>query len=1200
MTDDETLLRARSPRLTRLEIQGFKSFLHRTVFAFEPGITAIVGPNGSGKSNVADALRWVLGEQGQQALRAKKTEDVIFSGGQGRAPAGMAEVTLTFDNSEGWLPSEFAEVSVTRRAFRSGENQYSINGRRVRLKDVAMLTSGLGQSHVVVGQGLVDAALSLRAEERRGMFEHAADLTGLRLKVAEAERNLAETEANTARLNDLLVELEPRLRSLERAARQAREWQGLRDRLRRLQSSHYRDALATAREALGVAEREAAAAALAAEHAGAEAQRLGVGSERASERLIAARAGLAEHDERRAALEDRLRRQTHERDLAAARLDSLARRRADMDDARAGLDERVAAVAADLARLQTELRELERATSEAREAATRHHRDAAAGRASRSAIEARLGALSSAIADAERRETELTRQRAVLLERGEALRGERSRTERAIAERVERIAALEADVSRATSLAAEDEARLVALERELTELAERLAAANDRTAAAKADADRLERELGAATTRLDVLRKLRVSGEGLHAGVRDVLAASREGRLDGVLGTVAELLTVPPALEVAIEAALGGRLQDIVVATWADAEAAIAMLKQRGSGRATFQPIDTVRGGRIEPPRVGFVRKPGVHGIGAELVSGPNEIAGVIVALLGRTVVVDALPTARAALPELPAGWSVVTLSGEIARAGGSLTGGARVRESGTLGRERELRELPTMVAALETRVQRARDAGVAAAAGAEAIADRQRRVEGDRSSLRAAAAERSRQGDRLEIWLADQREEHERAQRRRDELGAELERLAGELAGLDGEVAGLREQRDRTAAERDAVASELAALTTAAAATERAEADEGRRLAGLEERVRGERRREAGLRAQERALAEELALRAERTEALDRERNHLALDHERLSAESAATADELERLVAAREPLRMEAMGAEIAAGRLADALQAARTRLIDEERRRDHAGFALERATHDMEVLRSRIVEELEVQDADEVLAFEVEGGETGGRDREAEIARVRERLRRTGYAGDDAVADYEREAAQQAHLREQLRDVEGASAALRELLSELRQTMRDRFDETFTQVAAAFADAFAILFGGGTARLVLTGAENGTEPGIEIVAQPPGKRLQSLALLSGGERALTAAALLFAILKVNPTPFCLLDEVDAALDEANVVRFRERLQELAEQTQIVVVTHNRGTIEIADTLYGVSMSADGVSQVLSLRISESLPAD
>ena len=261
MTDDETLTRV--PRLTRLEIQGFKSFRNRTVFAFEHGITAVVGPNGSGKSNVADAVRWVLGEQGQFALRARKTDEIIFSGGQGRPPAGMAEATLTFDNSEGWLPIAFAEVAVTRRAFRSGENQYLINGRKVRLKDVALLTAGLGQSHVVVGQGLVDAALSLRAEERRGLFEHAADLTGLRLKIAEAERNLAETDTNTTRLRDLLVEMEPRLKSLERSARQAKEWQSIRDRLRQLQLAHYRAAIATATAAVTMAEaaREQAVAA---------------------------------------------------------------------------------------------------------------------------------------------------------------------------------------------------------------------------------------------------------------------------------------------------------------------------------------------------------------------------------------------------------------------------------------------------------------------------------------------------------------------------------------------------------------------------------------------------------------------------------------------------------------------------------------------------------------------------------------------------------------------------------------------------------------------------------------------------------------------------------------------------------------------------------------------------------------------------
>jgi chromosome segregation protein len=426
-----------------------------------------------------------------------------------------------------------------------------------------------------------------------------------------------------------------------------------------------------------------------------------------------------------------------------------------------------------------------------------------------------------------------------------------------------------------------------------------------------------------------------------------------------------------------------------------------------------------------------------------------------------------------------------------------------------------------------------------------------------------------------------------------------ERERVDAGLRDRDAEIERLRAERARDGQWRDEAATRLGALTEAVAAEEQAHADAGRRLAGLEERLRGERRREAGLRAQERALAEELALRAERSEALDRERQSLIADHERLAAEAAASAQALAALAAEREPLRMEAMGAEIAAGRLTASLEAARAALVERERERDRAGFARERATQDLESVRRRIIDDLGVERADDVLDGAAEPAADAA-DRQTEIARLRERLRRIGYVGEDAVAEYERESAHHAFLRAQLEDVEGAAAALRELLAELRQTMRARFDETFAQVAAAFGEAFAVLFGGGTARLVLTGGENGAEPGIDIVAQPPGKRLQHLALLSGGERALTAAALLFAILKVNPAPFCLLDEVDAALDEANVLRFRTRLQELAEQTQVVVVTHNRGTIEIADTLYGVSMGADGVSQVLSLRLTEALPAD
>jgi chromosome segregation protein len=1197
MTDDETLFRA--PRLTRLEIQGFKSFLNRTVFAFEPGITAIVGPNGSGKSNVADAVRWVLGEQGQSALRARKTEDVIFSGGQGRAPAGLAEATLTFDNTEGWLPTEFAEVTVTRRAFRSGENQYLINGRKVRLKDVAFLTAGLGQSHVVVGQGLVDAALSLRAEERRGLFEHAADLAGLRLKVAEAERNLAETDANTTRLSDLLGELEPRLRTLERAARQAQEWRRLRDRLRALQGAQFREAHEQATAAC-----EAAAAA--ADHAEtevaaarAEVDHLAGGGERAATRLATARERLATHDEQRAALEDRLRRLTHERDLAAARIDALGKRRADMDDAREGLDERVESITAELAKLVSDLRDLERATLESRDATARHTREAAARREARVAIEQRASVSARDLAESERREGELLRQQAVLTERAESLATEHERLQGAMAERGERLAALAADTEDADAALATDQERIAALEAQLADLADALETARAEAAAAQTETDRLRAIAGEASTRLAVLRRMQESGSGLHRGVREALAAGRDGRLDGVLGTVAELIVVPEALEVAIEVALGSRLQDIVVASWANAEAAIAHLKRTGAGRATFQPLDTVRAGRGGKLAPEIEKLPGVRGVAAVLISAHQDISEVVAALLGRTLVVDDLETARAVLRQLSVGWSVVTLTGEIARSGGSVTGGSETRESGTLGRERELRELPRTIADLEQRLAKARARAEELDAALGAMVETQRESEGHLAALRAAAEGRRQQRDRLAGWCDELRAEQERARRRGQELGAERERARERQQELEGEIAGLADTRKRAAQVRDEAAGELAALAASAAETERAAAEEGRRLAGLEERLRGERRREAGLRSQERALAEELALRAERTAALDRERAALAAEHEQHSTEVTTVRDELAAATEAREPLRMDVMGAEIAAGRLADSLQSARAALVDRERERDHCGFSRERAVQDLQILRERIVDELDVGNPDEVLAWPT-SGDAASADRVTEIGRLKERLRRVGYVGEDAVADYEREHAHQAFLREQLADVEEAAAALRGLLADLRKTMRARFDETFARVAGEFAEAFATLFGGGTAQLVLTTGDDGAEPGIDIIAQPPGKRLQSLALLSGGERALTAAALLFAILKVNPAPFCLLDEVDAALDEANVVRFRDRLQALAAQTQVVVVTHNRGTIEIADTLYGVSMGADGVSQVLSLRLSESLPAD
>ncbi len=1202
-------LPAAPPRLTRLELHGFKSFAGRTVFAFESGITAVIGPNGSGKSNISDAVRWALGEQSHGALRSKRTEDVIFAGGSGRAPSGMAEVAVTFDNTSGWLPIAFSEVTVTRRAYRTGENQYLINGKRVRLREVAHLTASLGQSHTVVGQGLVDAALSQRAEERRGLFEHAADLTGLRLKAAEAERNLAETETNSARLMDLLTELEPRLKTLERAARQAREWKGVQDRLHALQRGHYGRLLRVALGHLTTVSEVAAAGTAALNRGREEVDRLVAAVQVARVAAEDTRAVLAQQDARLQAVLDQVRRIGHERDLAGERYAALTRRREDMAYTQTGLDEQVAAVTAELTGLAGNLAAVEADAVTARATVARLQADGAAARDARARLERRLAALTRTLRDQERAAGDLARRRALLEQRRATDSAERARAEAANAARRERVTRLAEELAAFDRSADADEAEVISLDARLNELARAADQATTIVQAARAALGEAERNLGQVTTRLEVLQRLHESGTGLHAGVRATLQAARAGNLQGIRGTVAELIQSPSAYDTAIEVALGGHLQDVVVERWADAEAAIAHLRRTNAGRATFQPLDTVGGGsrgRATPaarrvPRDALAL-PGVHGVAGDLVRVAPELGVVVGSLLGRTLVMADLPTARAALPLLPTGWSVVTLSGEIARTGGSVTGGAAVRESGVLTRERELRELPAEV----ERLRQARETAVAVLEAASEeprrIAAERQAVEATRAGVVAAGKERRGQRARLAGWLNDLQTEQATADRRVRALDEALAARLADLLALDGDAAALDLAVTPTRAEQDAALAEQARDAEAVAAADRILAEEQRRLATLDERLRAERRRQSGLVAQQRALADELALRGERAAALDGERAALDAQHQRLSREAAHLETERAEIAAERSPREVRLRQTVAEADRLTRALEAAREALLDLERAHGTGELSVERARGELATIRQRIVDDLELDDPDELLlAPDASDAQTqptqpgASQDVEREIARLRERLRRVGYVGEDVVEEYERESTHQAFLRGQLTDVQEAAAALRVLLADLQSAMKERFDATFVQVADAFTETFTTLFGGGSARLVLAPGEDGAAGGIDIVAQPPGKRLQSLALLSGGERALTAAALLFAILRVNPAPFCLLDEVDAALDEANVVRFREQLRALAAQTQVVVITHNRGTIESADTLYGVSMGDDGVSQVLSLRLAE-----
>jgi chromosome segregation protein len=1191
---------AAPPRLTRLELHGFKSFATRTVFLFEPGITAIIGPNGSGKSNISDAVRWVLGEQSHSTLRSKKTEDVIFAGGHGRAPLGMAEAAVTFDNATGWLPIAFAEVTVTRRAFRSGENQYLINGRKVRLKDVAHLTASLGHSHTVVGQGLVDAALSQRAEERRGLFEHAADLTGLRLKAAEAERSLAETEANSTRLTDLLDELEPRLKTLERAAKQAREWKGVHDRLRDLQRVHYGRLLGENRNRLAAAERAAAVDDARVVAARLDLECLTAAATTARTDAENARAALAQHAVRLQSALDAVRRVGHERDLAGERHAALTRRREDMADTQAGLDDQVATVDRELAAVAVDLKTAEKDVAAARTAVTILQTEGAAARQTRRDRERRAAAIAAAIGERERSLSDLARRRALLDQRRETDAAERERAAAAVAERTARLDRLTSEVAAFDAAATTVAAELAAIDAKLSELTVESERAQEAERSTRDAVALAERRLGETAARLEGLRRLQESGAGLYAGVRETLGAARAGNLHGIHGTVAELIEVPARYDTAIEVALGAHLQDVVVARWTDAEAAIAHLKRTNAGRATFQPLDTVRAGRGGMPREALAI-PGVHGVASELVSAGADLGGVVSALLGRTIVVDDLPAARATLPHLPSGWSAATLAGEIARTGGSVTGGAAVRESGALGRERELRKLPREL----KRLERARADAVAsldeAAGTTHRLAEERRQQETARAGLLATRKERQEQRDRLAGWLGDLWAEQTAAERRMTALAAAAETALAESASLErdqdtilAEIAALREQRD-------ALQTQLARDAETASEAEQQLAAEQRRLAALDERLRGERRRETALRAQRQGLDEESALRAERAAALDGELTSLAAQLDRLVTETATLTAARDTVQAERPPLETATKRAEAETTRLDRVLDTARNTVLETERAHGTAGLVVERARGELAAIRQRIVDDLDAGGQEDALLSSVPLSPCPPADEmEREIARLKERLRRVGYVGENAVEEYEREAERQSFLREQLADVQGAAESLRTLLADLHLTMRRRFDETFARVATVFAETFTTLFGGGTARLVLVAGENGDGAGVDIVAQPPGKRLQSLALLSGGERALTAAALLFAILRVNPTPFCLLDEVDAALDEANVVRFREQLQALAAETQAIVITHNRGTIEVADTLYGVSMREDGVSQVLSLRLAEAVIAD
>lgn len=1180
-------------------------------------------------SNLADAVRWVLGEQSLTNLRCKRTEELLYAGGGRRAPAGLAEVSLTIDNSDRLLPLDFDEVTVTRRATRAGDNEYFINRARVRLRDLVEAVEPLGGSYTIINQGLVDAALTLRPEERRRLFEDAAEIGGFELRKAEALRRLRETEGNLQRVDDLLAELEPRLRSLKRQAGQARQHKDLTEELHGLQVQFYAAQWRAANTLCAATAAEVARTERDLDQA--RAAQAAIGTE-----LHTLRAALRTRREALGALHERsadLHRQAEalQRDLAvgAERMAALTRRGEDLDRRRQELALRreeartqAAAAAAEASRAEAELAErratLRRAEAELADGeATRRELAQALRQAQDAAVRA-----ASAVAQAASRAEQAVRQQ-------ERLAGDQADLDAAVAQAEQRLAATQAQVEQARAdLAQSDQARAAAAE------AERLARAEfEQVRAERAQADEtraaVRRALADAEARYDSLARLARSYAGAFAGVRAAMQwAERAGRSGFAL--VQSIIRTPAEIETAIETALGSRLQTIVVEHWEDAEDAIADLKRSGAGRATFLPLDTIRPAGSSRDNPGGDRKEDptgrLLGIAADLVEYDPHYEPVVRQLLGRVLVVRDLPTARAELRKLSGGWTIVTLGGEQVNSGGAVTGGAQTKESGALRRERELRELPAQIDQRRSELEQTEQQRSALEQRSQRLTQQQRELE-----QRAREAQRAHDTARTGIEAATRRVEQANqellwATQRRERLAADLAAVGAQITAAQAQVAEAEQAQAHAG-------QQLAALQGRQEAQNTADRAAQERLAGVRATV-GE--AEGQLRTQRALLAAQEQTQAQLTsqdEGLERETLTLVGERERYLAQHEQAELSHHALLVAIDDLRSQIDPAEASLHddetRLADLEEretAATTTLLDAEAVHGRAALEAQRAIDRQEALFERaaadgidVTRPLAPPPAFPQAAEGESAPATAVRADELQpaIDSLKLRILRLGVVNPLALAEYEEAAERHQFLSGQVSDLRQAGATLQELIAELDEAMQSRFQTTFDAVAVEFEQTFTQLFGGGSARLQLTnsGAErNGqapeaegaapppsrSAPGVDIIVRPPGKKQQNISLLSGGERSLTAAALLFAILRVNPSPFCILDETDAALDESNVGRFRDALRDLTANTQFILITHNRGTIEAADTLYGVTMGDDGGSKVMSLRVEEYVNAE
>ena len=1180
--------------LKALEIQGFKSFPDKTVLTFGEDITAIVGPNGSGKSNISDAIRWVMGEQSTRALRGGKMEDVIFGGTAKRQQTGYAEVSLVLDNTARLIDMDESEVMVTRRYYRSGESEYYINRRSVRLKDIneLFMDTGMGrEGYSIIGQGKIDEILSVKSADRREVFEEAAGISRFRHRKEEAERKLARTDENLVRINDKIAELELQVEPLRLQSEKAKKFLLLRDELRGLEISVWLDAL----------------------------ERIRAGSvklETDFQEAVRQQNEAKIRQEKAYAAAEEFSRLMQEKDMECDRL------RFEMQGRQAkanGLESEIAVLKNNIThnlesaqRIRTELEQ-----QEGREDSVATQIDQRKARLEE--IEGQLRDCLAALEEKEEQARTAAGSAGTLAQELEQLRQQ---------EELEKANASEAKVLLSALAAAAQEVldRDETVRREIRELTERADTAKEESRAARKAVSKAEEERDAAknviqgyalrmdsrrkkaeqtkerqmklqveentlTSRIRMLTEMEKEHEGYSKAIKMVMNEAQRGTLHHIHGPVASLLKVPDKYTVAVETALGGAMQNLVVDAEEDGKAVISYLKRRDAGRATILPISSIRPGELREAN-SLRGDKGFVGVGDELISFEPKYKNVFSNLLGRVAVMEDMDSGIAAARKYGYKFRIVTLDGQVLNPGGSMTGGSANRSAGILSRANELERLNAQAVTIREQAAEAdrqyaeaqREANAAsyeletAQAQLRMWEDEILKAQAHLSHCRSVESALNEQLDNHEEELEQLKSRSVQIEGDTRKARERIEELEGAAAALNSEAEGKSRGQDELRRRAEQIAGELAEINTTRAALEAEKEAISNGLSELEQLKQSM----AGDRDQSRALMADYEARNEAFEAeILTKQTALAV----LQEENRVTNEEISR----QNREKMELEGKRIQASRDSQTYTEELMRIGGEVGRLEQ-----KRSTSAMEEkqLLDKLWDNYELShEAARQQRIEIASPQKAGR----RIAELKKGIGALGSVNVGAIEEYQRVNERYTYLTDQRDDVERAKKDLEEIIGAITGEMKTIFAREFKVINEAFGKTFVELFGGGKATLELEDPNDILNCGIEIKVQPPGKALKIITLLSGGEKAFVAIALYFAILKVRPTPFVVMDEIEAALDDSNVVRFARYMRNMSEKTQFIVITHRRGTMEEADVLYGVTMQEQGVSRMLTINLND-----